>query len=74
MAFKKYKMSTAGLITTIAVIVLGIVDLVLVVLKGEQSSISTFLINSSQHSVVFTFAIGFVCGHLFGPMKPEKST
>ena len=69
----KYKMDMplAGLITTIVVIMLGITDLVLVLLKGTGSSISNFLINVGFDSPVWVFASGFVCGHLFGGMKPS---
>lgn len=65
-------MTKAGLITTILIITLGIVDLVFVLTGGTGSSVSAFLINAGFESPVFVFATGFVCGHLFGYMKPPK--
>lgn len=67
------RMNLAGLITTIAIIVLGITDLVFVLLNGTSSSVSDFLIRVGFKSPIVVFAFGFVCGHLFGYMKLEKS-
>ena len=70
-------MGIAGLVCTICIIVLGIVDLALVVYgylnnKSTQSTVSDFLIKIglSRPMVVFTF--GFVAGHLFGYMYPAE--
>lgn len=63
-------MSTIGLIVTILIIVLGILDLVVVVWKGTGSSVSDFLIRAGLTSPMITFTFGFVCGHLFGRMTP----
>lgn len=70
------KMSLPGLITTIGIITLGIVDLFFVLFKGTGSSVSDFLIRAGFHSPVMVFAFGFVCGHLFGAMKllPDKAS
>jgi len=68
---KKYTMSTAGLFTTILIIILGIVDLCFVLFGGTGSSVSSFLINAGFASPVFVFGVGFVCGHLFGYMRPD---
>lgn len=70
------KMSLPGLITTIGIIILGIVDLFFVLFKGTGSSVSDFLIRAGFHSPVMVFAFGFVCGHLFGMMKlrPDLAT
>lgn len=66
-------MTTTALLTTILVITLGIYDLVAVVLSGnETTSVSRFLINVGFISPMFVFAVGFVCGHLFGFAKPIK--
>lgn len=64
----------AGLVTTILIITLGIVDLCFVLFGGTGSSVSSFLINAGFKSPVFVFGVGFVCGHLFGYMTPEEKT
>lgn len=66
-------MSRTGLIITIAVIALGIYDLVVVLFDGTGSSISDWLIRAGFKSPVVVFAFGFICGHLFGYMKLEKA-
>lgn len=65
-------MPTAGLVTTIGIIVLGIYDLVTVLFSGTGSSVSNFLIQAGFKAPLMVFAFGFVCGHLFGYMKLEK--
>ena len=75
--FDNYKMPLAGLLTTIAVITLGIVDLVMVLTKGTGGSVSNFLINAGVRSPTVVFMVGFVCGHLWGPMyksEPEPDS
>ncbi len=67
-------MKWTAFITTIAVISLGIYDLVSVALFGIDTSISQFLINLGFHAPVFVFATGFVCGHVFGWMPPKDLT
>jgi hypothetical protein len=70
--YKKYKMPLAGLLTTIGIITLGIVDLVFVLLNGTGSTVSTFMVNVGFSAPMVVFAVGFICGHLFGYMRPEK--
>ena len=65
-------MSTTGLVITIAVVALGIYDLVVVLFSGEGSSISAWLINAGVKSPLIIFTLGFICGHLFGNMKPVR--
>lgn len=65
-------MSRTGLVTTILIIVLGIYDLCMVLFHGTGSSVSNFLTNAGVKSVPFTFAVGFVCGHLFGGFTPVE--
>ena len=67
-----YTMPLAGLVTTIVIIILGIVDLIFVLRRGTGTSVSNFLINVGFKSPVFVFAIGFVAGHLFGYMTPAE--
>ena len=74
--WKTYTMGKAGLFTTIAITVAGIVDLYFVVFTGTGSSISNFMVNVGFNSPMVVFTIGFLCGHLFGAMKaitPAKS-
>lgn len=68
-------MGIAALSVTIAVIVLGIVDISLVVYgyinrKTTESSISNFLIQLGIRAPFTAFTFGFVAGHLFGYMYP----
>lgn len=63
-------LKVTGLILTIAVIALGIYDLVVVLCTGTGSSISQYLVNAGFKSPVLVFAFGFVAGHLFGNMNP----
>lgn len=65
---EKLTMPLAGLLTTIFIIVFGIVDLCLVLFKGTGSSVSNFLILAGFKSPVVVFSFGFVAGHLFGYM------
>lgn len=66
------KMSTTALVTTVVIIILGIYDLVCVTLGNTSISVSSFLINAGIQAPATVFAFGFVCGHLFGYMKPIK--
>jgi hypothetical protein len=68
----KFKMTTTALVTTTLIIILGIYDLAAVALGGESVSVSAFLVNAGAQSPMVIFAIGFICGHLFGYMKPLK--
>lgn len=65
-------MKPAHLITTIVIITLGIVDLCFVTFSGTGSSVSNFMKNVGVNGPFTVFAIGFVCGHLFGPMKAAE--
>lgn len=64
-------MPLAGLVVTIAVITLGIVDLALVLWGGPGKSISNFLVKTGLKSPMVVFAFAFTAGHLFGYMAPE---
>lgn len=65
------QMSITGLIVTILIIILGIVDLVLVLLNSERGSVSNWLIRAGLQRPFVATAFGFVLGHLFGTMYPE---
>lgn len=65
------RMSLAGLITTIGIIILGITDLCFVLFTGTPSTVSDFLIRCGFKAPMVVFAFGYVCGHLFGTMKLE---
>lgn len=69
---KIHTMTKAGLITTIIVITLGIVDLCFVLFSGTGSSVSAFLVSVGFKDPVVVFAFGFVAGHLFGNFTPVK--
>jgi hypothetical protein len=65
-------MTTTALVTTIIIITLGIYDLVCVTLGSTDISVSAFLINAGIQAPAVVFAVGFICGHLWGYMKPVK--
>lgn len=69
-------MSLAGLITTVGIIILGIVDLCFVLFTGTPSTVSDFLIRSGFKAPMVVFAFGFVAGHLFSGMRlrPDVAT
>lgn len=67
-----FKMTTTALVTTILIIALGIYDLVCVTLGNTSISVSAFLVNAGAQAPVVVFAVGFICGHLFGYLKPVK--
>ncbi len=69
----KLTMKTTALVTTTLIIILGIYDLVCVTLGDESISVSAFLVNVGFTSPMVVFAIGFICGHLFGYMKPVRN-
>lgn len=71
MQFLKLSMRTTGLVTTTLIITLGIYDLVVVLIKPDTTlSVSQYLVNMGFNIPAFVFAVGFICGHLFGYMKP----
>lgn len=66
-------MKTTALLTTILIITLGIYDLIAVMFAQNVSiSVSRFLINAGFQAPFFTFALGYVAGHLTGYAKPIK--
>jgi len=66
-------MKTTALVTTTLIIILGIYDLATIALSGDVSNtVSQFLVNVGFNAPMVVFTIGFVCGHLFGYMKPVK--
>lgn len=73
MKYMKFTMKTTALVTTGGIITLGIYDLVAIVVGGDTSlTVSQFLVNIGFKTPMVVFAIGFICGHLFGYMKPVK--
>lgn len=66
----RFKMTTTALVTTATIIALGIYDLACVTFGNDSISVSAFLINAGVRAPMTVFAIGYVCGHLFGYMKP----
>lgn len=64
-------MTLTAMITTGAVVALGIYDLVVIVVyRGEQRSISRFLQKTALKHPLISFTAGFICGHIFGYMQP----
>lgn len=63
-------MHVAGLAFFILVIIGGIVDGILVFVRGTGSTISQFLITTAFRSPMFTFTFGCAMGHLFMYMYP----
>lgn len=76
MIWKRITMKTTSLVITIAVITLGIYDLVAVLSTagdGEvTASISAFFFQIGFKAPMVVFTIGFICGHLFGYVRLEK--
>ena len=70
--WKTYTMPLAGLLVTIGIIIMGIIDLCFVLFTGSGSSISNFFVNVGFKSPPVVFAVAFVCGHLWGVMTPKK--
>jgi hypothetical protein len=65
-------MKKTALVTTTLIIALGIYDLICVTLGSTQVSVSAFLINVGADAPGVIFTIGYICGHLFGYMKPVR--
>ena len=65
-------MKTTALFCTAITITLGVYDAYMVTFYGVEASISQYLQNTAIDSPIFSFAIGFICGHVFGYMKPTS--
>jgi hypothetical protein len=65
-------MKLTALFCTAVTIVLGVYDAYMVTFYGVEASISRYLQNTAIDSPVFSFSIGFICGHVFGYMKPTN--
>ena len=63
-------MTRTALVVTTCVIILGIYDLYAVSTGGVASSISRYMQNAGFDAPAIVFTFGFICGHLFGYMKP----
>lgn len=69
----KFSMTTTRIVTTTLIIILGIYDLVAVAINpSTEISVSRFLADAGLRAPGVAFAFGFVCGHIFGYMKPVK--
>lgn len=66
-------MTRTAMVTTGLIIILGIYDLIAINHGGLPLSVSKFLQNSALEAPFVSFAIGFVCGHIFGYMKPDDN-
>ena len=63
------KYVTAGLIVAIL-----IYDVVAIQIGGTEASVSQIIIEWSYSVPAFTFAIGFIMGHLFWRLRDSKHT
>lgn len=68
-----YKKITIILIMAVAVLLIGY-DVLAIAKGGTEASISSILINFSYKMPMFTFLFGFMCGHIFWRMRPNKDT
>lgn len=65
-------MKLTALFCTTITIILGVYDAYMVTFYGVEASISKYLQNTAIDSPAFSFSIGFICGHVFGYMKPTN--
>lgn len=66
------KVSRTAIIVTGCIIVLGIYDLITVSVNGVGTSISRYMQDAGLNAPFVVFAVGFICGHIFGYMPPKK--
>lgn len=66
-------MTRTAMITTGLIITIGIYDLIAINHGGLPLSVSKFLQNSALDAPFVSFTVGFVCGHIFGYMKPDDN-
>lgn len=65
-------MKLTGVILLIVVCLLGIYDLFVFLYGGEQSTISAVLKEASLDYPGILFAVAYICGHVFSPMKSTR--
>jgi hypothetical protein len=65
-------MKTTGILLLIGVCFYGIYDLIVFLYGGEQSTISATLKEASLQCPGVLFAIAYICGHVFSPMKSTR--
>lgn len=65
-------MRLTGVILLISACLLGIYDLFVFLYGGEQSTISAVLKEASLDYPGVLFAIAYICGHVFSPMKSTR--
>jgi len=69
---------TTGIVITGAILTLGLYDVYAYMEGGTEGTISHVLMSWSYNHPAFTFAFGFLCGHLFwrirkDPVKAEDA-
>jgi hypothetical protein len=67
------KKLTIWIIISVLVILIGY-DAFVVLTEGTEASISSIIIVASYELPIIPFAFGFLCGHFFWRMKPNKDT
>lgn len=67
------KKTTIVLIISTVVLLIGY-DAFIVLTEGTEASISSIIIVASYELPIIPFSFGFLCGHFFWRMKPNKDT
>jgi hypothetical protein len=62
-------MTTTAFVCVTLMVVLAIYDAIAIAIGGLDNSVSRFIKSTALKSPIFAFAIGFICGHLFGYMQ-----
>jgi len=65
-------MSRTGVILLIAFITLGIYDLFVFTCGKDTDTISSVLKEASLSYPFILFSCGYICGHVFSPMKSTR--
>lgn len=65
-------MKLTGVILLILICLLGIYDLFVFLYGGEQSTISATLKEASLQCPGVLFAVAYICGHVFSPMRSTR--
>ena len=65
-------MKTTGIILLVTACTIGIYDLWAFLFMGEISTISAVLKEASLDYPGVLFAMAYICGHIFSPMKSTR--
>jgi hypothetical protein len=67
-------MKRSAVVITAAVCILGAYDAIAYFSSGEISTLSRVMQDVGLNSPFTAFSVGFICGHIFGYMKPKEKT